>query len=33
MIKNNYNSSEAKYYIDQAGKVVADQELALRFYT
>ena len=33
MIKNNYNSSEAKSYIDQAGKDVADQELALRVYT
>ena len=33
MIKNNYNSSEAKPYIDQAGKDVADQELALRVYT
>ena len=33
MIKNNYNSSEAKSYIDQAGKDLADQELALRVYT
>ena len=33
MIKNNYKSSEAKSYVDQVGKDVADQELALRVYT
>ena len=33
MIKNNYKKSDAESYIDKAGQVVADQELALRVYT
>ena len=33
MIKNKYAPSEAKSYVEQVGKDVADQELALRVYT
>ena len=33
MIKNNYKKSDAESYVDKAGQVVADQELALRVYT